>query len=346
MAEKSFSVKEIQIQGSGTPTIESPSGGNLNVTAATTTFSGTVSTSLIRQENSGNPSFVHLGTGGRVGILQTSPGSALEVKGGIRSAQTPTNGHIDLKHDGTNGNLTNTDGHFLFYNTDTSSNSGDYIFHNTGSNTQVFRISRGKGSGGAGTSFSVNTTLTDSDVTLSGSTFSAAMVIDGYTNGNMGSALAITNYGLNSVGIRFKANATTATIPVIFHDSSNTVRGSIQVNATTNQTTYATTSDYRLKENEVIITDGIVRLKQLKPYKYNWIDDSSKTLVDGFFAHEVQSVVPQAITGTKDEVDSDGNAVVQGIDYSKLVPLLTAALQEEVAKREALEARVAALEGS
>ena len=148
MAEKSFSVKEIQIQGSGTPTIESPGGGNLNVTAATTTFSGTVSTSLIRQENSGNPSFVHLGTGGRVGILQTSPGSALEVKGGIRSAQTPTNGHIDLKHDGTNGNLTNTDGHFLFYNTDTSSNSGDYIFHNTGSNTQVFRISRGKGSGG------------------------------------------------------------------------------------------------------------------------------------------------------------------------------------------------------
>ena len=47
MAEKSFSVKEIQIQGSGTPTIESPSGGNLNVTASTTTFSGTVATPLI-----------------------------------------------------------------------------------------------------------------------------------------------------------------------------------------------------------------------------------------------------------------------------------------------------------
>ena len=106
MAEKSFSVKEIQIQGSGTPTIESPSGGNLNVTAATTTFSGNISTPLIRMENSGNPSFVHLGTGGRVGILQTSPGSALEVKGGVRSAQTPASGHIDLKHDGTNGSVT------------------------------------------------------------------------------------------------------------------------------------------------------------------------------------------------------------------------------------------------
>ena len=137
MAEKSFSVKEIQIQGSGTPTIESPGGGNLNVTAATTTFSGTVATPLIRMENSGNPSFVHLGTGGRVGILQTSPGSALEVKGGVRSAQTPANGHIDLKHDGTNGSVTTSTGNFLFYN---SNNSGNYIFHTTSSNSSKFTI--------------------------------------------------------------------------------------------------------------------------------------------------------------------------------------------------------------
>ena len=138
MAEKSFSVKEIQIQGSGTPTIESPSGGNLNVTAATTTFSGNISTPLIRMENSGNPSFIHLGTGGRVGILQTSPGSALEVKGGIRSAQTPASGHIDLKHDATNGSITTSTGNFLFYN---SNNSGSYIFHTTSSNTSVLNIS-------------------------------------------------------------------------------------------------------------------------------------------------------------------------------------------------------------
>ena len=137
MAEKSFSVKEIQIQGSGTPTIESPGGGNLNVTAATTTFSGTVSTPLIRMENSGNPSFVHLGTGGRVGILQTSPGSALEVKGGVRSAQNPASGHIDLKHDGTNGSITTSTGNFLFYN---SNNSGNYIFHTTSSNSSKFTI--------------------------------------------------------------------------------------------------------------------------------------------------------------------------------------------------------------
>ena len=87
------------------------------------------------------------------------------------------------------------------------------------------------------------------------------------------------------------------------------------------------------------------RLKQLQPKRFNFILNPDTT-VDGFLAHEVQSVVPEAISGTKDEVDSDNNPVYQGIDHSKLVPLLTAALQEEVAKREELEARVASLESA
>ena len=137
MTVKSFGVKELNIIGTGTPTIQSPSGGDLNITAATTTFSGNIVASQVRQEHSGNPSFVHLGTGGRVGILQASPGSALEVKGGIRSAQTPASGHIDLKHDGTNGSVTTSTGNFLFYN---SNNSGSYIFHTTSSNSSKFTI--------------------------------------------------------------------------------------------------------------------------------------------------------------------------------------------------------------
>ena len=110
-------------------------------------------------------------------------------------------------------------------------------------------------------------------------------------------------------------------------------------------TTYITSSDYRLKENQTIISNGITRLKSLKPYRFNFKIKPEK-IVDGFFAHEVGTVVPEAITGTKDEVDSDNNPVYQGIDQSKLVPLLTAALQEEIAKREALESRVAALEAA
>ena len=67
-------------------------------------------------------------------------------------------------------------------------------------------------------------------------------------------------------------------------------------------------------------------------------------MVDGFIAHEVTGIVSEAISGDKDAVDSDGNIDVQGIDQSKLVPLLTKALQEAMAKIETLEAKVTALE--
>ena len=103
-------------------------------------------------------------------------------------------------------------------------------------------------------------------------------------------------------------------------------------------TQYNTSSDYRLKENATAISDGITRLKTLKPYRFNFKVNPSTT-VDGFFAHEV-TAVPEAISGTKDEVDSDNNPVYQGIDQAKLVPLLTAALQEAVTKIEVLETRL------
>ena len=129
---------------------------------------------------------------------------------------------------------------------------------------------------------------------------------------------------------------------VRFGNQGNGDVGSIDV--TTSSTSYNTSSDYRLKENATAISDGITRLKTLKPYRFNFIIDPDKT-VDGFLAHEV-TAVPEAITGTKDEVDSDNNPIYQGIDQSKLVPLLTAALQEAVAKIEVLETKVAVLEAA
>lgn len=116
--------------------------------------------------------------------------------------------------------------------------------------------------------------------------------------------------------------------------------GRIDLSATA--TSYVTSSDYRLKENVIPVADGITRLQQLKPSRFNFIADPGRT-VDGFLAHEVQAVVPEAISGAKDEVDADGKPVYQGIDQSKLVPLLTAALQEAVVRIEALEVKVAAL---
>ena len=73
----------------------------------------------------------------------------------------------------------------------------------------------------------------------------------------------------------------------------------------------------------------------LKPCKFNFI--SEEQVVDGFLAHEAQNIVPEAISGEKDQIDEDGNEVYQGIDQAKLVPLLTAALQEAIKRIEILE---------
>ena len=100
-------------------------------------------------------------------------------------------------------------------------------------------------------------------------------------------------------------------------------------------TTFNTSYDYRRKENIINITDAITRLKTLTPKRFNFKDEPSVTR-DGFLAHEV-TAVPEAITGTKDQVDSNNDPVYQQMDQSKLVPLLVAALQEAVARIEALE---------
>jgi len=141
--------------------------------------------------------------------------------------------------------------------------------------------------------------------------------------------------------ITTRKNNTTGSAIKFYYNS--TLVGNIT--HTTSSTSYGTSSDYRLKENEVAISDGIERLKQLKPYRFNFKADANKT-VDGFFAHEVSSIVPEAVQGEKDAVDSEGNINPQGIDQSKLVPLLTSALQEAITKIETLEARVQALESA
>ncbi len=138
--------------------------------------------------------------------------------------------------------------------------------------------------------------------------------------------------------IQVRTNAERA---IHFANASGVDCGDIVLNSSS--TAYNTSSDYRLKENEIAISDGIERLKQLKPYKFNFKINADET-VDGFFAHEVSSVVPEAISGEKDAVDSNNNPIHQGIDQSKLVPLLTAALQEAITKIETLEDRINALE--
>ena len=121
----------------------------------------------------------------------------------------------------------------------------------------------------------------------------------------------------------------------IFRNTGDTRVGTIETGS--GSTSYNTTSDYRLKENVSYDWDATTRLKQLKPARFNWIEDETNTFVDGFLAHEVSNIVPEAISGEKDAVDEDGNPDYQGIDQSKLVPLLVKTIQELEARIETLE---------
>ena len=163
------------------------------------------------------------------------------------------------------------------------------------------------------------------------------------------------------------ANNSSTLIYVTFSSLGNGNVGSITSVGTT--TSYNTSSDYRLKENVDYTWDATTRLKQLKPARFNWISNADRT-VDGFLAHEVQDIVPEAITGQKDAMkeeeyevtpevlDEDGNVITeavwgtrtvpdyQSIDQSKLVPLLTKALQEQQTMIEDLQARIETLENA
>lgn len=123
--------------------------------------------------------------------------------------------------------------------------------------------------------------------------------------------------------------------------SGGTFRGSITNNNNT-AVAYNTTSDYRLKEVLGPIGGALDKLKRLRPKVWIW-KETGRT-GHGFIAHELAEVEPDAVTGEKDAVDADGNPVYQAVDPRFLVATLTAALQEEVMLREALEARLAALE--
>ena len=152
--------------------------------------------------------------------------------------------------------------------------------------------------------------------------------------------LQVTGGSVTPVALR---GGTNNYFMAFYKQSNNDLIGSITGSSGT-ATAFNTSSDYRLKENIDYTWDATTRLKQLKPARFNFISDDTNTLVDGFIAHEVQEVVPHAVTGEKDAVDDDGKPIHQGIDQSKLVPLLVKTIQEQQTVIEALETRITALE--
>lgn len=122
------------------------------------------------------------------------------------------------------------------------------------------------------------------------------------------------------------------------YNSSATLVGSVYTNGST--TAFNTSSDYRLKENVQPLTGGLSRVAALKPCTYIWKADGSAG--EGFIAHELAEIVPDAVTGEKDAVNEDGSIKPQGIDTSFLVATLTAAIQELKAEVDALKAQLGA----
>jgi hypothetical protein len=118
--------------------------------------------------------------------------------------------------------------------------------------------------------------------------------------------------------------------------------GAISANAAS--TTYATTSDYRLKEKIAPMTGALAKIALLKPVTYKWKSNGANG--QGFIAHELQEVSPDCVTGEKDAVREDGVPIYQGVDTSFLVATLTAAIQEQQALITQLQADVAALKGA
>lgn len=169
---------------------------------------------------------------------------------------------------------------------------------------------------------------------------------DGTIDVNVGGGTVNTSYW--TMKLRQTGNASATHYMMAFTKQNDSTVGSIQTDGS--NTSYNTSSDYRLKENIVDLTGAIDRVKTLKPKRFNFKDNPSKTQ-DGFLAHEIITV-PEAVNGTKDATetytDDDGNEqtriLPQQLDHSKLVPLLTSALQEAITKIETLEDRINALE--
>jgi hypothetical protein len=161
-------------------------------------------------------------------------------------------------------------------------------------------------------------------------------------NGTAGNPLGMTNYNdVNGTTLSFNASFDGKETQTFRHNGTQV--GNIVISASA--TAYNTSSDYRLKQNVEYDWDATTECKKLKPCQFKWINDveiedgggATARTITGFLAHELQTIVPEAASGVKDETNDDGSIKPQGIDQSKIIAILTKTIQE-------LEARITALE--
>jgi hypothetical protein len=223
-----------------------------------------------------------------------------------------------------------------------NSSSGAGYYMTTGSKNTILGGYNGNQGGLDIRTSSNNIVLSDGDGNPRVYVDSSGNVLVGTTtlvSPNPGHSFSIGNGSQQAIGHNGALSGTYYS----YYSYNGSIIGSITQSGTTS-VAYNTSSDYRLKTDAQPMTGASARVQALNPVNFEWIADGTR--VDGFLAHEAQEVVPEAVTGEKDAVDADGNPEYQGIDQSKLVPLLTAALQEALTKIDALEARITALENA
>ena len=306
-------------------------------------------------DSDGSTLRMHINTSGHIGIKTTgSLNGALLALGVGQGANTPSGEHIKIA---PSANMIT----FL----DTASNESDVggiqlwntVYNNSSAKLEFYHPSGNTGGmkfyTHDGTALTERVNFTNTGTYNFGHTNNNAgsngrlyvMSVSGQCTADLHHSVNDNQNVLNIIHGGVGVNGNPTRVMVEWRNFANTAIATIQSNSTT--ITYGTGSDYRMKENQVDISDGITRVKQLKPYRFNWKSDyGGGDKVDGFFAHEAATVVPEAVQGTKDAVDSNGDIIRQQIDPSKLVPLLTAALQEAITKIETLETKVAALESA
>ena len=311
------------------------------INASNSGFGGVVTTgdsSGVLQLQTANTTAVTIDTSQNVGIGTTSPTSKLDINGSINLGQS----YINLASpNGANGDFAS--GYNVKY-------SGASVINTTtgASNAISYSIDSIR--------FYTNTSQ------ASGNALSERMRIDSSGNllvgttsaGGIGSPLfTAIGTATRTNAAYFKAGAGGSSVVFIqvvtngdnginFYNASGASSGTIAVNSSS--TAYNTSSDYRLKENIAPMTGALDKIAQLKPVTYTWKADGSDG--QGFIAHELQAVVPDCVTGKKDDVDAEGNPKYQGVDTSFLVATLTAAIQEQQTIINDLKARIETLEGA
>jgi len=257
-----------------------------------------------------------LDASGNLGVGTTSPASKLNV------ADTSTNCTVTVTNSASNFQV--------------QSNANDGYFNLNGSGNIIFRSGTPSVTERARIDSSGNLLVGTTTNSLGGKVTSNGVATIG------GGCFAATGFGdAIGYGMRYQ-QSTTNGVPVQFLNSGGTQIGTIST--TGSATSYVTSSDYRLKEDIQPMVGALSVIEQLNPVTYKWKADGSDG--QGFIAHELQAVIPDAVSGEKDAVNEDGSINPQGIDTSFLVATLTAAIQEQQALITQLTARITALESA